>query len=669
MSCGKSENQPEEKDRMSALTDKEPLISMNIKYASLKGAETMGLRVLTAGGLMLASFGVCAAADIQQEKKDELKAQPAQELRSLSPTTIMANRVETNLSKVGSSVTVLDVGLLDKQGIRNLDEALKFVPGVVSESLGGQRGSTSSLFFRGTKTNQAHIVVDGMRVSDSNMAFGGFLGTQNLNGLSRVEVLKGPQGALYGGDSIGGVLGIYSAKGEGDFSGDLRVEGGSFNSWRTTLGVQGEEGGFSYALSLGYESTDNDMPNNAFDMQSYSLRLDYAVNPCLNLGMTLRGADSSFEAPHYGGLYSSPFDNELTYSLATFYADYEVNELWRTKLTLGMYDQEYDSKSDVFGFNPATSYNTDATKYAAYWDNTLTWNDQHTTVMGAVYENSDFSYRSDYYSISKDDRSRDQYGVYVNHLWDVTEDWNVSGGLRWEDYDDYGDEVTWRVATAYTLSKSETVFRGSVGKGYRPPSFVDLYGFGGQAPSLGLGAETSLGWDLGVEQPFCDGQYVVGLSYFGNRIEDAITYVYQPFPASSYNENASGVTETSGLEASAEAHYLDDRISVMFSYTWLDRALVEMPEHSLGLRIHGDVSDQLGVGLTAVYLDDRAFFGEEVDAYTMVNLYGNYELTENVKFNVRVENLLDEDYEYARGSGDVYPGRGIGFFGGVTLSW
>ena len=65
-----------------------------------------------------------------------------------------------------------------------------------------------------------------------------------------------------------------------------------------------------------------------------------------------------------------------------------------TKLTVGLYDQVYDS---VQPFNPnpiPDSYSTDATKYAVYWDNTLHWTDQHTTVLGAVYENSEFWYFS-----------------------------------------------------------------------------------------------------------------------------------------------------------------------------------------------------------------------------------------------------------------------------------
>ena len=592
-----------------------------------------------------------------------------QDPAKLPDTTIIANRTATPLSQVGSSVSVLDVAELEDQGILQLDDALKYVPGVISESLGGQRGSSSSLFLRGTKTNHAHLVVDGMRISDANMTSGGFLGSSNLNGLSRIELLRGPQGALYGGDSIGGVIGIYSSKGKGDSSGKLRVEGGSYNTWNTLLAIQGESGDFAYSLNLGHEHTDNDLPHNAFEMFSYALRLDYAVNPCLNVGLTLRGADTTFQAPPYGGLYSSPLDDELRYTVATIFAEHEVNPFWINKLTLGLYDQQYHSESPVFGLNPASSYDTNAAKYAAYWDNTLKWNDQHTTVVGAVYENSDFSYQSDYYGITDDARTRDQYGLYLNHIWDITEDLNITGGARWEDYDDYGDEVTWRVSSAYTLSQTDTTIRTSIGKGFRPPSFVDLYGFGGQAPSPGLEAETSLGWDVGVEQSLCDGQYIVGLTYFENRIEDAITIVYQTPPTPSYNINAGGVTKTNGIEASAEANFLQDRLGMRLSYTWLNRALAEMPEHSIGLRIQGKISNQLDIGLTATYLDDRAFFGDGVDAYALVNLYSNYKVNDSVTLNLRVENILDEDYEFARDSGDIYPGRGRGLFAGCTIQW
>jgi vitamin B12 transporter len=661
---------------------------MNIKLASLKGAEATGLRILSVGGLILASLGVCAAEDAQQ-KVDDTAALPSKEMKSLDPTTILANRMETDISKVGSSVTVLDIGLLEEQGIRNLDEALKFVPGVVSDSVGGQRGSTSDLYIRGTKTAHAHVVVDGMRISDANSAAVGikqFMGSNNLNGLTRVEVLRGPQGALYGGDSIGGVVGLYTAQGEGDYSGNFRLEGGSFHSWNAMFGMQGTSGDLSYSLGLGYERTDNDLPHNEFEMFSYALRLDYAVNESLNVGMTLRGADSTYQGPTVGDYYSGPDDTDLRYTLGTLFAEYEVNDLWVSKLTFGFFDQEsnFKSRAATPGYSdpsdpyyvpptapPTISYTNDeqVTKAAIYWDNTVKWNEQNTTVAGLVYENSDYNYENSY--ASTDDRTRKQYGLYANHVWDVTDNFNLSGGARWEDYSDDGkngyndDVVTWRAASAYTVSQTDSILRASVGRGFRLPAFTEMYGYGAGEYSP-LDPEESLGWDFGVEQPFCDGQYKVGVTYFANRIENAI--VSNSYPLTGYS-NEDGVSETSGIETSAEGHFLDERLSVMLTYTWLDRSLVDMPKHSGSLRIHGDISDKLGAGLTASYLGSRSYGGNDLDAYTLVNLYGNYKVSENVTLDARVENLLNKDYEYYNGYGSVYPGRGIGLFGGVTFNW
>ena len=208
-----------------------------------------------------------------------------QDPAKLPDTTIIANRIATPISQVGSSVSVLDVDLLSEAGIRSLDEALKFVPGVTSDSVGGQKGSSSDLYIRGLRTTHTHIIIDGIRISDTNSGFvlsKQFLGSSNLNGLSRVEILRGPQGALYGGDSIGGVIGLYSKQGEGDHSGSVHVEAGSFNTWSSSLAAQGSSESLSYSISLGHDLTDNDLPHNSFEMESYAIRLDYELNNYLN---------------------------------------------------------------------------------------------------------------------------------------------------------------------------------------------------------------------------------------------------------------------------------------------------------------------------------------------------------------------------------------------------
>lgn len=583
----------------------------------------------------------------------------------LPDTTIIANRSETELSKVGSAVSILDVSELEKSGIIYLDDALKFVPGVISESIGGQRGSISSLLLRGTSTNQTHIRVDGVRLSGSNIASGGFLGNSSISGLSRIELLRGPQSALYGGDAIGGVLGLYTEKGSGDPSGSLSVETGSFNTFSSALKLQGEIGRLAYSLGVGYEETDNDFPNNDFEQINYTLRLDYKVHDSLDLGFTFRGFDTQYRNESFGTIA----DNDTESILTTIYAELQVNEKWRSKLTLGSYDEEFENNT----VNSPEFFSTDGERYAAYWDNTVQWNDQHTTTAGLVYERSELTNRSllpDFFAVpfnpfpvfSEADNEQDQYGIYINHSWEATEALTLTGGVRWEDYDTFGDEFTWRGAASYHIKETDTKLRASIGRGFRAPSFSDFFGFGGTS-NFDLDAEESIGWDIGIDQAFSEGKYKVEISYFENRIQDDISF------DSSFNPiNVSGTSTTRGIELGARGSWLDERIQASLNYTWLEESLDDQPEHSLGLRINATVTEKLNAGISVNYLDDRSFGGNDLDSYILVNLHASYKLSSSIALNVRVENLFDETYELAN-FGESLPGRGTGVFGGLTYEW
>ena len=619
-----------------------------------------------------------------------------QDPAKLPDTTIIANRTATPLSQVGSSVSVLDVAELEDQGILQLDDALKYVPGVISESIGGQRGSYSYTQIRGMEARDTALFIDGMRISGGPDQFISqyFLGSQNTYGLSQIEVLRGPQGVMYGPDTMGGVIGLYSAKGEGPHSGELRLEAGSFNSQNAMLGMQGTEGDLSYSLSLGYEETENDTSNykfdgekdNDFDMFSYALRLDYAVNKQLSIGMTLRGAEATYLGPNIAGY--GPDATDTDYILGTVFAEYELNEQWLSKLILGIYQQNtfFNQPDSLF------TNDEDLTKYGLYWDNTYQWNDRHTTLFGLTYEDSSYTGES---SFSAADNNRAQSGVYANHIWDVTDNFNVSGGLRWENYnedrqkkgqsreDGYDDDhVTWKLASAYTVEKTSSILRASIGTGFRLPAVSQIVGlpnpsFGSAIlPNDDLDPQESIGWDLGVEQPFCDGKYGFSVTYFANRVDGQI------YKQGNQYVNADSISEISGIEASAEANFLGDRLNIALSYTWLDRSpLIDLPENVLGLRVQSRVSDKLNVGLSASYMDNRSMgapsdtYAGNLESYVLVNLFGHYQLTENVKLNTRVENLLDTDYELFNQPAQAglqeasFPGRGIGVFAGITIDW
>ncbi|MBT7958231.1 MAG: TonB-dependent receptor [Akkermansiaceae bacterium] len=612
---------------------------------------------------LLTTVGGLAFSHAAPESESQLDA-------NLEETTILANRSLTDLSKVGSSVTVLDVGLLEREGILSVDQALKFVPGAISESTGGQNGTISSLFLRGTATQHAHLRVDGMRLSGANISSGNFLGGSGISGLSRIEILRGPQSALYGGDSIGGVIGLYSRRGTGDPSGRIFLEAGSHQSHRATLYLQGELDRLAYAISIGYQQTDNDLPNNRFIQHGQSIRLDYAASDSLDIGLTLRSFQSDLRRPNYADPnFARAADDRTVSTLATVFATLRVNEILTSKLTLGIYREDYHADT----FASPRYYETDGEKHGIYWDNTLRWNDRHTTTAGAVFEKTDYTYASLFFSLSQDSRSSNQHGFYLHHSWDVTDALTLNGGIRWEDYDNYGDEFTWRSSIAYRISSTGTKFRASAGKGFRPPSYQELFGFGGGS-NFSLRAESSSGWDLGIDQELCDGQYRLNVTWFENRIEDMIDSNFGPAPdfVTTYF-NAPGTSVTRGLEIEAKGKWLNDRLETTLNYTWLDKTLSGQPKHSAGLQMNGKICDNLEAGFTVIHRDNRTFGGNELDSYIVTNLHANYQINENISLNTRVENLFNEDHELASfGNGasrSTYPGRGRGIFGGVTISW
>ncbi len=634
---------------------------MKIRKSSLHEIERVGLRTFCAGGLLLSSFNLSVGAEADKDVQD------------LEESTVFATRIKTDLDKVGNSVSILDAVQLDREGVRQLDDALKLVPGVNSDTSSGQRGTTSSLFIRGNASKYSGVIIDGFRMDGSGgFSTGTFYGIGGTSGLSKIEVLKGPQGVLYGASSVSGVLGLSTAKGAGDYRGSLRFEAGSFDSYYSSFGMQGSSGKLSYSMSLGREKTDNDLPNSEFYSNSYQLRLDYDVSERLRFGLTTRGVDTQRRLPVYSDpSYPRNSDAEFDSNLSTIFSEYDLSDVWSSKLTLGYYDENYATYNPNAG--DMKTYSTDANKFAAYWDNTLVWGPQHSTAAGISYEDSE--YKNLFLSRNR----RKQTGLYVNHVWDVTDALHVSGGLRWTDYEEdaangFKDDVTTcKVAGSYKLEATNTIFRASMGSGFQLPTYYEVYN---KIPNNVLDPVESVGWDFGVEQEFNDGQLTLGATYFETRIDNTIDYL--GWDSGALYGNRDAVNETSGVEVFAKASFLDERVTASLSYTWLNRQTLVapsfLPEHTGSVRVNYKATEKWNIGMSSTYQGHRALFGESLPDYALVNLYTDYKVNDKVTLSARIDNVLDKEYHHsispAFGGGEnVRPGSGFGFFGGATIHW
>ncbi len=164
---------------------------------------------------------------------------------------VTADREPEPISRTGSSISVVKGETLATSNPGSLVDALRTVPGLdISES--GGPGSTTNIRLRGANTGQTLVMIDGIRINDPTAASGDFdFAMFAPSAIERIEVLKGPQSALYGSDAMGGVVNIITKKGSGPAQFNVRTEGGSYGTAVTNGSVTGSSGPWSYAVTGG----------------------------------------------------------------------------------------------------------------------------------------------------------------------------------------------------------------------------------------------------------------------------------------------------------------------------------------------------------------------------------------------------------------------------------
>ncbi len=180
--------------------------------------------------LILALVLACAGA-----WAGEPDATAANEPAVLEKITVTANKMEEDLTQVPQSITVIDEVMLEEKGIKNVHDLIREIPNMTSASSPiangvGFRGLNPSIF---TNNNPVLIYIDGVA----------HIGTQgfdaSLANAERVEVLRGPQGTIYGKDAIGAVINIVTKKPGNDWRGKIGAEYGSFDFVRGVFNANG----------------------------------------------------------------------------------------------------------------------------------------------------------------------------------------------------------------------------------------------------------------------------------------------------------------------------------------------------------------------------------------------------------------------------------------------
>ena len=174
--------------------------------------------------------------------------------RVAESVVVSASHIEVPLSAAPASVTVVDREELEARQIDTLGGALALVPGM-SVSHNGGPGSLTSLFPRGGDSDFTLVLVDGIRLN----TFGGTIDLSQLAlaGADRIEIVRGPQSALYGSDAIGGVIHVVGRQDGGPVFDGLAEAGGRATT-RYAIGSGGARGGWTWFGSAERQASDGD---------------------------------------------------------------------------------------------------------------------------------------------------------------------------------------------------------------------------------------------------------------------------------------------------------------------------------------------------------------------------------------------------------------------------
>lgn len=580
---------------------------------------------------------------------------------ALHEVIVSSSRTVMPLSQVGSSVTVIDAEEIQQRGYISVVDLLRTQPGIATSSNGGP-GQVAAIRIRGEEGFRTQVRLDGMKLADPT---GTQVGPQAEHVLasediSRIEILRGPQGLIYGADA-GGVINLFTPRGGEELAGQLSAEGGRYSTQQFHGNVSGGNGQTDFYLSatdlhsVGFNTSTADSvlkDDDGYDNTTLHGKFGWNISEALRLQVVARDVDAEVEFDNCGFPATHDCDSDYEQTAWQISADYK-SEHFSHNLAYSNTDVTRDSYAAGL-----PSFSTDGDIDRVEYTGSTDFFSGFTLVYGADFESEDV--------VSGDGSSldRDQQGYFVEYQVSPVDALFVTAGLRYDDNDDFGDHVSYRFTSAYLqdLGDGNTLkYHGSYGTGFRAPSLNELaYNNGpwawGPAAGLALDEETSKGFDMGMSYYAASG-LELGAIYFNQRIEDEIYFDLINFTG--YLQ-AKGDSKSSGLELFfdypfAEQWRLFGNATYNDTETFDDLQRIRRPEKIANLGGQFTSADQqfsliANLRYSAASEDEVYGVGRlDLDDYVVLDLSANYQLTTQAEVYGRIENVGNVDYEEVTG--------------------
>ena len=576
---------------------------------------------------------------------------PALAQTQLKEVVVTANRSEQLLTDALPHTTVIGRDVIDRSQAVDLPTLLTTEAGFQFTQNGG-RGTSANLFLRGSASLQVLVLVDGVPLTKQDTTGTVSLEHIMLDQVERVEVVRGNVSAIYGSGAIGGVIQVFTRKGQSQPAGFVQVEAGAYGSARASTGFSGQVGDTRFSFGVGRHTTrgfssmdvsqyPNENPDrDGYRNTNYNLNLSHELARGHTLGLRTQGAEGKFEFD--GGGFGAPSDiykgiNTLrTWSL---YSHNQITRDWRSELTFSRARERsvYDARLTMFPYDSA----------AVTHGRTLNWT--NAVALGPWLLTAGAEHQRQLID------TIDSFATQLNRERGVTslfaglsgrfDQHSMQFNVRRDDADGLAAKTTGYAAYGFQITPAWKMI-ASASSAFNLPPLGYLYDpFSGNAS---LQPETARSAEFGVQ--WAQNGQIVRATAFKTNISNLLQYDFATFAFNNVT-NASN----KGLEVSYTGKVMG--ADLRGSLTVQDPI-----DESTGLRLirrartMGSIGASIPLEKWTLGGDLRCTGGRPdtpgnppLNAYAVANLTARYAVTREIALTARIDNLFDRQYQTAYG--------------------
>ncbi len=562
---------------------------------------------------------------------------------------VTATRSETAKNNLSTASTIYTREDIERLQAKSVPELLKGSTGLDIVQSGGY-GQQTSVFMRGTNSSHVLVLIDGIKMGSVSLGLTQFEFLP-IDQIERVEIIRGPQSSLYGSEAIGGVIQIFTRK--GNQKGEtpqvtLDAGGGSYFTHRTAGTVSGKSGNSWYNAGVSHFNTEgfntrkpilgaygfSQPDKDAYTNTAVNARAGHHFDNNAELEASFLHAEGT---THYDGSFQDKtnFINQM----ASISGAIDFMKDWRSTLRLG---QTLDLGDNFSPNSKNLASRFDTTRWNASWLNQFKITENHQFILGSDYRLDELDSDTSYIESSRYD-----VGVFGELQSKIFENHFINASLRWDNNESFGDYVTGSVGWRYNWNYGVSLL-ANFGNAFKAPTFNDLYyPFGMGNPNLK--PEQSTSFETGLVGNHDWGNWE--LRAYHTNIDNLINWVAD---SSGYNWKSENVdkAQIDGIEA---------EIGTQF-FGWnekLNMSLLHPEDRKTNLRLARRASktlsfdlsrsfDQFDVGGSLIAQDyrfDDTFNATQVAGYVTVDLRSAYHINKNWMISAKLNNLLDKNYQ------------------------